>query len=185
MSSASDRKHGLAIRLGRRPGPEGVWRRLWHDRRGAVLVEFAILAPVLLLILVGIFIFGLALNQYTTLWNAAAASALQFAISGGGADSTPATNAWNALIYAAPTLTTGSSCSNGVCLTLYVNGNACVTDLNSLSAAEAADTAGDCALSKYSGPATAVATYPCTLQVLQINFYPNCQLTAQVTQQVP
>jgi Flp pilus assembly protein TadG len=167
------------------PLSHGWGRRLWRDRRGSVIVEFAILAPLLLLLLFGVMIFGVTLNQYATLWNAVGASAFQFAIAG-SSSSQPVTLAWNALAGAAPvpTFTNGASCSSGLCLSLYVNGNACATDINSLSAAEAADAAGDCTLTK-NVPAAAVATYPCTLQVLQFNFYPNCQLQAQVTELVP
>jgi Flp pilus assembly protein TadG len=163
-------------------GDEGVICRLWREQRGAVIVEFAILAPVLLLILVGIMIFGLALNQYATLWNAVGASAVQFAFSG---NSSPATLAWNVLAGAAPTFTTGVSCSSGLCLTLYVNGTACATNVDSATAAASADSACYGDLQPGGIPAQVVATYPCTLQVLQYNFYPNCQLTAQVTELVP
>lgn len=42
-----------------------------HSERGAELIEFALVLPVLLLVLGGMFDFGIAINQYTILNNAA------------------------------------------------------------------------------------------------------------------
>jgi hypothetical protein len=49
--------------------------------RGAALVEFGLLAPVLLLILLRMAQFGLTLNQFVTLTNSVSMGALQFALS--------------------------------------------------------------------------------------------------------
>ena len=54
--------------------------------RGTALVEFGLLAPVLLLILLGTAQFGLTLNQYVMLTNAVGVGAMQFAISRVGHD---------------------------------------------------------------------------------------------------
>jgi hypothetical protein len=52
-----------------------------------------------------------------------------------------------------------------------------------LSAAQAADATCASALQTNAGnPAYASATYPCSLTVLQYSFWPNCQLSAQVTE---
>jgi Flp pilus assembly protein TadG len=48
---------------------------------GAALVEFGLLAPVLLLILLGTAQFGLTLNQFVVLTNAVSIGGLQFALS--------------------------------------------------------------------------------------------------------
>ncbi len=63
--------------------------------RGTALVEFGLLAPVLLLILLGTAQFGLTLNQYVMLTNAVSMGAMQFAIS--RSDTTPYTDAVNAV----------------------------------------------------------------------------------------
>src|ERR1700730_3484323 len=70
--------------------------------RGAALVEFGLLAPVLLLILLGTAQFGLTLNQFVTLTNAVSIGGLQFALS--RSDTTPYTDAINAVKNAAPSL---------------------------------------------------------------------------------
>jgi Flp pilus assembly protein TadG len=146
---------------------------------GAALVEFALLAPVLLLIMLGTAQFGLTLNQYVMLWNGAGAGAMQFAISG-GASSTPSSNAWKAITGQAPTLTT-----TNLKMTLSVNGTACVTNASSLTAAAAGDSACSTALQANAGtPAVVLATYPCDLKVMQYNFSPSCSLSAQITELV-
>jgi Flp pilus assembly protein TadG len=151
---------------------------------GAVAVEFALLAPILAGLLAGIVAFWLVLNQYVMLWNGAGAGAMQFAISG-GASGTPASSAWTALTGAAPALTVGNSCTSGLCMTLTVNGTNCLTNPNSLTAAQAADmTCANALQSNAGNPAYASATYPCSLALLQYNFWPNCQLSAQVTELV-
>jgi Flp pilus assembly protein TadG len=169
-----------------------AWRRVKAragrlGNSGAAVVEFAFVAPVLLLIMVGTAQFGIALNQFVMLWNGVGVGAMQFAISG-GASSTPASNAWNALIQNAPTLSTGGTCGaggTGLCMTLTVNGTACVTNANKLSAAQAADSTCNSALTSNVGTAAVVAaTYPCNLNVGFYNFWPSCVLTAQITELV-
>jgi Flp pilus assembly protein TadG len=62
---------------------------------GAALVEFGLLAPVLLLVLLGAAQFGLALSQFVTLTNAVSVGELQFALS--RSDTTPYIDAVNAV----------------------------------------------------------------------------------------
>jgi Flp pilus assembly protein TadG len=146
---------------------------------GAVIVEFALLMPVLLLILVGVIVFGLALNQYIMLWNGVGVAAEQFAITA-VASSQPATDAVTAIVNSAPTLTKADI---NVTLTVGTN-SACFS-----GAANASTTAGDTACSSQfqanqGNPAVVAATYPCTLTVMQYDFWPDCKLSAQVTELV-
>lgn len=48
----------------RLPRPRGHFTALRRDERGQALVEFALVVPILLLIVIGIFDFGQALNYY-------------------------------------------------------------------------------------------------------------------------
>ena len=48
----------------RPPRPRGRFAALRHDQRGQALVEFALVLPILLLLVIGIFDFGQALNYY-------------------------------------------------------------------------------------------------------------------------
>jgi Flp pilus assembly protein TadG len=150
---------------------EGKLKAGAGGERGAVILEFAVLAPVLLLIMLGIAQFGLTLNQYVMLWNGVGVGATQFAISA-GASSTPYSGTISQIEQIAPTLTPAN-----LTFTFTVNGTACATD----AACQAALALPANALT----PAVVAASYPCSLTVLQYNFFPGCTLTAQVTELVP
>lgn len=121
----------------------------------------------LLAILVGMFVFGVALNNYVILTNAAQAGALQFAISRGA--STPWTNTRSETFGAAPSVTQAS-----LTITLKVNGTAC-----------ASDTACQTALSANAGQRASVqALYPCSLIVLAVNYAPSCTMTVNTTERI-
>jgi len=135
--------------------------------RGTAMVEFGLLAPVLLLILLGTAQFGLTLNQYVMLTNAVGVGAMQFALS--RSDTTPYTDAVSAVKAAATTLTPAS-----LTITLSVNGTACGTDAACVTALT----------NNVGQPAGVFAKYPCNLQVMQYNFAPTCNLTFQVTERV-
>ncbi len=101
--------------------------------RGTALVEFALLAPVLLLILLGTAQFGLTLNQFVTLTNAVTMGVQQFSIS--KAIGSPYTNTVNAMTQAAaPSLTlTSAAITTQVCTALNSSGictawSSCSTD---------------------------------------------------------
>jgi Flp pilus assembly protein TadG len=135
---------------------------------GAVIVEFALLAPVLLLLLLGIAQFGLTLNQYIMLWNGVGLGAMQFAISG-GASSTPYTSTVNLIQQSAPTLNTAD-----LKITTTVDGTACTSDAACQAALQT--NAGN--------PAEVSATYPCNLTIMGIDFFPSCTLTAEIIELV-
>ena len=139
------------------------------DRRGVASVEFALLAPVLFLLVLGMCQFGITLNQYLTLTNAVATGARQLAISRGSA--TPWTNTVNQVYSAAPNLTQGS-----LTITVSVNGTACATDTACQNALTAVGTTG--------APAKVAASYPCSLAFFGYNFASVCNLTSQTTERV-
>lgn len=148
------------------------WARAAHDAKGAVAVEFALIGPVLLLAMVGMFVFGVALNNWVILTNAAEAGALQLAISRG--DTTPYTDTTNEIYNAAPSLTKAS-----MTITLSVNGTACTSDSTCQTALTA--NAGN--------PAYVQATYPCVpsnpnLTVYGKQYSPSCTLTVKTTERI-
>jgi Flp pilus assembly protein TadG len=61
-------------------------RRVLHDERGQSMTEFAIVLPILVVILLGIAQFGIAFNNYVTLTDAARAGARTAAVSRNVAD---------------------------------------------------------------------------------------------------
>lgn len=60
----------------------GLSGRLRRDERGAVLVEFSLLAPVMMLLLFGIVQFGMLFSIHSTMLNAARESARAVAVEG-------------------------------------------------------------------------------------------------------
>ncbi len=135
--------------------------RLLRHTGGIAAVEFALIAPVLLLILLGTVQFGIALNNYLELTGAVGSGALEFSMSRSA--TTP---------YTATTTAITSSLSNltakNIKLTLQVNGTACSTDAGCASALSAGE----------GGTAIVQATYPCNLTVMGVNFAPNCTLSS-------
>lgn len=147
------RKSALALRR--------VMARIGRDRSGVSAIEFAIIAPVLMTVAVGIAQFGLVLNNYIVLTEAVADGARVFALSRGS--STPLTTTTSAVTSSASTLTTAS-----ITVTTSVNGTACTTDSGCSTA-----------LTSASGQqATVSATYPCSLTVYGYNYAPSCTLTS-------
>jgi Flp pilus assembly protein TadG len=153
---------------------------------GAISIEFAILAPVLLLLILGALQFGLLMRNYVVLTNAVNVGAMQFAIS--RSDSTPASDAWTAVANAAPSLT---SSSLSVTLSVGSPATACLSNASSSSSAAGADSTCQTALANAapSGgtlqPATVSVTYPCGSQLTWYNFWTSgCQLTATMTEGV-
>jgi Flp pilus assembly protein TadG len=132
----------------------GVERRvgLARDCSGAAAVEFALIAPMLLLLMFGIFQIGVIMINYVQLTNAVAAGARELSISRGS--SYPYTNSYNAITEASPSLSTKAGF-----LTITMT----VTPPSSTVAASCA-TDYDCttALTNAAGGSAKItATYPC------------------------
>jgi Flp pilus assembly protein TadG len=142
------------------------FRRLIRSTDGVSALEFAIILPVLLTILVGIFQFGTAMNNYLVLTNAAAKGALTLALSRGTL--TPYSSTTTAINAAAPNLDTTK-----ITTTVTVNGSACASDAACLTNMVAGKTA------------TVRTTYPCNLVIMGRNYAPSgCTLSAQTAQMV-
>src|SRR5579871_1428329 len=137
-------------------------QRLRSDS-GVAAIEFAFLAPVLILLFAGICEFSLVLSNYLTLAHAVEQGARQLALSRG--DSNPMTDAKSELLGAAGNLT-----QSNINITYTVNGTAC----NSNPTCSAALQAGV--------PSTVSATYPCNLVVFGKDYLPGCTLTAATTE---
>ncbi len=152
--------HGSKLRASNR-----ALHRRFLDNTGVAAIEFAFLAPVLLLIVAGACQFSLTLGNYVTLENAVHAGARQLAISRG--DATPLTDTQSQFAAASGNL----SVSN-ITATYLVNGTACSTD----AACGAALAAGL--------PASVSASYPCSLVVMGHDFAPGCTLTVATTERV-
>ncbi len=139
------------------------------------MVEFALVAPMLLLLIVGIFKFGVTFNNYIQLTNAVDAGARQFAVesgqsgvceavdqnvdgAAGGLNST--TGSLTVTLSVIPA-STSDTWVDGV----EENGGACPTLTSGLSG-------------------TVTATYPCDLSILGITFWQGCTLSATSTEAI-
>ena len=141
----------------RRGAPRRSGIRAEH---GQALVELALVVPFLMLVVLGIFKFGVAYNNYLVLTDAVRTGARQLAIERGQA--TPCPDATNAITNAAPDL-------GGVTVTFAFPGGQDECN-NGLVAGDAG---------------TVTATYPsCDAEILGINFAPGCTLTASTTERI-
>src|SRR5688572_20615705 len=94
---------------------------LTRDQAGTSAIEFAFIAPVLMLLALGTVQFGLTLNNYITLTEAVRTGSRQLAVSRGG--TTPYTDTVNQIYRSAPNLARAN-----LPISLSVNGTACSTD---------------------------------------------------------
>lgn len=148
------------------------------NEKGQALVEFALVLPVLLLVVTGMLAFGIFLNNYLTLTDAVSTGARQLAISRGQATLPsgvvdPCALTVNAIKSAAPFLVPANLTFKFVLNTTTYTGTTCSSASNSTGAA------ANLVATK---PATVTVTYPCTLAVYGINYAPSCTLTAQTTE---
>lgn len=142
--------------------------------KGVAAIEFALIAPVLLLIVLGGIQFALMLGNYVMLTNASSVGAMQFAIS--RSDTTPYTDAVNAIKAAAPALST-----TNLTITLTVNGTACATDSACATALTNAAPSSGGSLQ----PAAVTLTYPCGSQLTWYSFWTStCKLTSTTAEGV-
>jgi len=140
---------------------------LLRDDSGVSAVEFALVAPVLLMILLGVMQLGITFNNYIALTDSVRAGSRVLAAARSSA--TPYSDATGAVYASAPTLKAGS-----ITLNLSVNGAACAGD-------------GPCAtaLTGAAGSTANVqATYPCDLMIFGVDYAPSCTLTASTTERV-
>jgi Flp pilus assembly protein TadG len=139
--------------------------------RGQAVVEFALVIPVLMLIVVGIFKFGTLYTNYTQLIDATRSSARQFAIERGQGD--PCGDAVGRLAAAAGGLNTSNITAK---LTLEGNANTYTYAGNAGS--------GTCPTLVSGSAATVSTSYPCDLNILGVNFFPGCTIKASATVRV-
>ncbi len=143
-----------------------------RGQKGTALLEFAFVVPVLLVIVMGIIVFGTALNNYLQLTEATSTGA-RYLSTLRGQTTDPCVDTVNTVVAGATNLTATS-----LTFKLVLNGTTYGPGNNTLSC-----TAGAANLVQ-SAPAQIIVTYPCKLIVMGINFAPTCNLTAQTTERV-
>jgi Flp pilus assembly protein TadG len=149
-----------------------------HER-GAALVEFAVVVPLLLTLVLGMCSFGVTLNQYLQLTSATTIGSQYLAVLRGPNATDPCAQTISAIETAAPLLNPASmtfsfsitylDSSTGLTTTYpYANSTSCKAAVSELSQGE---------------PVYVKVTYPCTIYVLgNTNILPGCTLTSEITE---
>jgi hypothetical protein len=173
---------GFASRLGSllRVGPSwsGRQRAPGEAQSGQALTEFALVLPLFLLVILGIFKFGVAYNNYLTLTDAVRSGARQLALdrgAGGGLPSAPCTDAIGRVQSAAEGLDQSS-------LTVTVFADATTSPSDSFVSDGPSSGSGTCDTMISGDAATVSASYPCDATIFGIDFAPGCHLTASATE---
>ena len=158
-----------------------------RGERGQALLEFGFLLPVLMVVLLGMIVFGIALNNYLELTNGSTAGAQAVAISR-GQTTDPCLTAATPFYGAAPNLTQGNLSftittssgpgGSGTSNTLWPSGA-------SPSCPAANTSSPPASYLVQGGTITVKVTYPCNLKVFGINFAPStCTLTGQAAESI-
>ena len=161
-------KMRLSNRLGHRLARTGL------KESGGALVEMALTLPILLLVVTGIFSFGIAINNYLELTNATAISARIIAVER-QQTTDPCADGVKAFYSAAPYLTQANLSFTFTFNGISYAGTSCSSSNYNTGAAGNMTAAGTVQV---------VATYPCTLGVYGHNYAPGCTLVAQTTELV-
>jgi Flp pilus assembly protein TadG len=152
---------------------------------GQSLIEFALCLPPLLMLMTGIFVFGIALANYVQLTNACNVGALQLSIDRQNLPSPnydPCATAVSAVQGAAPILTAAN-----MKFVVVLNGTSYPsngTPTAGLSCTSSSETTGAAANLVQGKSATVTVTYPCTLAFYKNNNFANCTLTAKSSELV-
>jgi Flp pilus assembly protein TadG len=141
---------------------------------GAAVVEMALVLPIMMLLVTGIFAFGTAFNNYVELTNAVNIGGRLLAIDRLNTTD-PCADAVAAIEHAAPYLKPASLQFSFVL-------NTTAYPANTTSCSSSSTTTGAAANLIQSDPVTVTVTYPCNLGVYGKNLVPGCTLTAQVTE---
>lgn len=141
---------------------------------GQALLEFALCLPLLLLVLTGICTFGVFLNHYLVLTNAATIGAQQLAVSR-GQTTDPCQLTSSAVLAASPLLTAANLSYIFVLNGVTYTGTSC---------SSSSTTTGAAGNLVQGAAASVTVSYPCSLAVYGKNYLPNCLLHAQTTELV-
>jgi Flp pilus assembly protein TadG len=159
-------------------------RRMLKDESGAALVEFAFVAPLLVMLMVATIIFTWALVNYGTLQFAAGTGAQVITTERLNASSTnwtPYTDTVNA-VKASSSILNQTVLSQAGNIVVSVNNTACTTDAACKTALAAVSTA-----SNIITPASVTVTYPCDPVTLSNPFsvlwlsFGNCSFSTTIT----
>jgi Flp pilus assembly protein TadG len=157
--------------------PLSQWKRtvldhLRNGNDGSALVEFAVVLPILLVLITGMFSFGIAINNFLTLTDATSIGA-RFLATDRGLNLDPCA-ASVAIVQGTAFGLTPASLS----FTFVING----TTYTGVSCNSSSLTTGAAGNMMQGTSAQVTVTYPCVLGVYGKNYVPGCTLSAQTTE---
>jgi Flp pilus assembly protein TadG len=154
------------------------WLRAGNEA-GQSLVEFALVVPALLTVVMGILVFGIAINNYLMLTEAVNVGGRLLAISRSSALD-PCSIAATAVQGAAPSLTPAN-----MTFTITISNTSGPQGPYGKTCLSTDYTSGAAGYMTQGQPVTLKVTYPCSLKVYGVNYGPStCLLTAQTTELV-
>jgi Flp pilus assembly protein TadG len=151
-----------------------VRRILSQREEGQSLVEFSLVLPIFLLLVTGIFAFGIAYNNWLVLTDATSVGGRTVAIYRGNTLD-PCSTAATAIQGAAP----GLNASN-ITYAFLISG----VSYSGSTCSSSSTTTGAAGNMVQGGTITVTTTYPCSLAVYGKNLIPNCTLQASVKELV-
>ena len=151
-----------------------------RDERGQALLEFAYLLPILVTLMLGMIVFGVALNNYLEMTNAVTAGAQALAVSR-GQTLDPCKTVSAPVFAATPNLTQAN-----LKFTITIAGySPLASNQANPSCAAPNTTSAPASDLTQGGTATVMVTYPCNLKVFGTNFASStCTLTAQTAESI-
>jgi TadE-like protein len=150
------------------------WERVKKEESGQSLVEFGLVAPILLLLVVGIFKFGLVLNNWLVMTDATRSAARALAVARGVPNICPpagpgivCTSTTDPCVQTATNVKNSASDLNIANLTVIVTPNTCNNGVLA-----------------YNSDVIVQSQYPCDLTILGVNFVPSCALTSKMVDRI-
>jgi Flp pilus assembly protein TadG len=179
---------GYCVR-GKRSAVPRSQRRAVHawlssGEEGSTLVEFAMVAPVMLMIMMGIIVIGQTMGTYVQLIEATSNAARTLAVSRSNTLN-PCTTMTSAVSGGAPLLN-----SANLTYTLALNSSLGANlgtygpTQGSLSCSSSSYTSGPPSYLQQGGSASVTVTYPCNLTIYGKNYWSGCTLQAQTTEMI-
>jgi len=148
-----------------------IYRSLRTGEEGNALVEFTLVLPILIMVVLGIYIVGIAYNNQTVLTNAVNIGGNYLSTLTPSNTTDPCADTFTQIKNAAGILTPGS-----IKVSFSLEGT-------SVPAAYNPSCGGDQSLLSSKANVTVTATYPCNLVIEGINFAPSgCNLYATITE---
>jgi Flp pilus assembly protein TadG len=164
--------------------PKRNRRSLFSSEEGSQLVEFALVLPIMLMVMLAIAVISVTMNNYLQVTEATSNAARAVSIARSNTLD-PCSTVFTAVSQGAPTLT-----SANLTVTLALNSKDGANlgtygpTAGSLTCSSGSYSSGAPSYLQQGGSATVTVTYPCSLSIFGVNYAPGCTLRASMTEMV-